>query len=157
MNLVVDIGNTLIKVAVVESDVVLFMQQAEVIGDVDFDLLRESFPSLCRAIVASTAFSTADVAALLREKGFDVLHFLFRSIDIRNGRNANPNARAVLQQFFEIFENQLVADTNIGFVYFSVKRLDVVEKEIGVRKNAIKIIIGHVSCGIDGGVNTVFL
>ncbi len=73
MNLVVDIGNTLIKVAVVESDEVLFMQQAEVIGDVDFDLLRESFPSLCRAIVASTAFSTADVAALLREKGFDVL------------------------------------------------------------------------------------
>jgi type III pantothenate kinase len=73
MNLVVDIGNTLIKVAVVESDEVLFMQQAEVIGDVDFDLLRECFPSLCRAIVASTAFSTADVVALLREKGFDVL------------------------------------------------------------------------------------
>ena len=73
MNLVVDIGNTVIKVAVVESDEVLFMQQAEVIGDVDFDLLRERFPSLCRAIVASTAFSTADVAALLCEKGFDVL------------------------------------------------------------------------------------
>ena len=85
MNLVVDIGNTLIKVAVVESDEVLFMQQAEVVGDVDFDLLREHFPSLCRAIVASTAFSTADVAALLREKGFDVLEMTsFTPVPIGN-------------------------------------------------------------------------
>ena len=73
MNLVVDIGNTLIKVAVVERDEVLFMQQMENIGDVDFDLLRGRFPSLSRAIVASTAFSTADVAVLLRNRGFNVL------------------------------------------------------------------------------------
>ena len=73
MNLVVDIGNTLIKVAVVERDEVVYMQQAESIEEVDLVTLCERFPSLRRAIVASTAFPTADVAVLLREKGFDVL------------------------------------------------------------------------------------
>ena len=73
MNLVVDIGNTLIKVAVVERDEVVYMQQAESIEEVDLVTLCERFPSLRRAIVASTAFPTTDVAVLLREKGFDVL------------------------------------------------------------------------------------
>ena len=73
MNLVVDIGNTLIKVAVVERDEVVYMQQAESIEEVDLVTLCERFPSLRRAIVASTAFPTADVAVVLREKGFDVL------------------------------------------------------------------------------------
>ena len=73
MNLVVDIGNTLIKVAVVERDEVVYMQQAESIEEVDLVTLCERFPSLRRAIVASTAFPTADVAVLLRDKGFDVL------------------------------------------------------------------------------------
>ena len=73
MNLVVDIGNTLIKVAVVERDEVVYMQQAESIEEVDLVTLCERFPSLRRAIVASTAFPTADVAVMLREKGFDVL------------------------------------------------------------------------------------
>ena len=73
MNLVVDIGNTLIKVAVVERDEVVYMQQAESIEGIDFITLYERFPSLRRAIVASTAFPTADVAVLLRDKDFDVL------------------------------------------------------------------------------------
>ena len=73
MNLVVDIGNTLIKVAVVERDEVVYMQQAESIEEVDLVALCERFPSLRRAIEASTAFPTADVAVLLRDKGFDVL------------------------------------------------------------------------------------
>ena len=73
MNLVVDIGNTLIKVAVVELDEVVYMQQAESIEEVDLVALCERFPSLRRAIVASKAFPTADVAVLLRDKGFDVL------------------------------------------------------------------------------------
>ena len=73
MNLVVDIGNTLIKVAVVERDEVVYMQHTESIEGIDFITLYERFPSLRRAIVASTAFPTADVAVLLRDKGFDVL------------------------------------------------------------------------------------
>jgi type III pantothenate kinase len=73
MNLVVDIGNTLIKVAVVERDEVVYMQHTESIKEVDLVTLCERFPSLRRAIVASTAFPTADVAVVLREKGFDVL------------------------------------------------------------------------------------
>ncbi len=73
MNLVVDIGNTLIKVAVVERDEVVYMQHTESIEGIDFVTLYERFPSLRRAIVASTAFPTADVAVMLREKGFDVL------------------------------------------------------------------------------------
>ena len=73
MNLVVDIGNTLIKVAVVEGDEVVFMQHAESIEAVNLSALMLRFPHLKRAIVASTAFPTADVAMLLRHSGFDVL------------------------------------------------------------------------------------
>ena len=73
MNLVVDIGNTLIKVAVVERDEVVYMQHTESIEGIDFITLYERFSSLHRAIVASTAFPTTDVAVLLRDKGFDVL------------------------------------------------------------------------------------
>ena len=71
--MVVDIGNTLVKVAVVERDEVVYMQQVEGPAAIDFVTLKERFPSLHRAIVASTAFSTADVAVLLRENGYDVL------------------------------------------------------------------------------------
>ena len=73
MNLVVDIGNTLIKVAVVERDEVVSMQQVDNVEDVDFAALVERFPAMHRAIVASTAVPTADVAKLLRDKGFEVL------------------------------------------------------------------------------------
>ena len=73
MNLVVDIGNTLIKVAVVERDEVVSMQQVGNVEDVDFAALVERFPAMHRAIVASTAVPTADVAMLLRDRGFEVL------------------------------------------------------------------------------------
>ena len=73
MNLVVDIGNTLIKVAVVERDEVVSMQQVDNVEDVDFAALVERFPAMHRAIVASTAVPTADVAMLLRDRGFEVL------------------------------------------------------------------------------------
>ena len=71
--MVVDIGNTLIKVAVVERDEVVSMQQVDNVEDVDFAALVERFPAMHRAIVASTAVPTADVAMLLRNRGFEVL------------------------------------------------------------------------------------
>ena len=73
MNLVVDIGNTLIKVAVVERDEVVSMQQVDNVEDIDFAALVERFPAMHRAIVASTAVPTSDVAKLLRDRGFEVL------------------------------------------------------------------------------------
>lgn len=73
MNLVVDIGNTLIKVAVVEGAEVLLSQTFASMDDLSVKAVVEQFPSLRRAIVASTGEPTACVAERLRGEGLQVL------------------------------------------------------------------------------------
>ncbi len=73
MNLVVDIGNTLIKVAVVEGADVLLSQAFASADEIRVETLKESFPALAKAIVASTGEPTSKVAELLRDAGLWVL------------------------------------------------------------------------------------
>ena len=95
MNLVVDIGNTLIKAAVVEHDEVLFMQHAEHLSAIDIPALTLRFPQLKRAIVASTSSPTTEVAMLLRHKGFDVLEMTFTTPTPIGNAYASPETLGV--------------------------------------------------------------
>ena len=73
MNLVVDIGNTRIKVAVVEGDEVFFSQAYASSNEALAGEWHTLYPSIERAIVASTGESTEDIALSLRAMGLKVL------------------------------------------------------------------------------------
>ena len=73
MNLIVDIGNSFIKAAVVENDNVLAMNRYASVGEFAQSGVLAQYPLLRRAIVASTGVSTFEVAELLRQWGLDVL------------------------------------------------------------------------------------
>lgn len=73
MNLVVDIGNSLMKVAVVEAGNVLMTQRFGVEEEFDVEALKTSYPALQRAIVASSGVDTSQIASTLRRAGLWVL------------------------------------------------------------------------------------
>lgn len=73
MNLVVDIGNSFIKVAVVEQDEMLTLRRYQSVEEFAASNIVAEFPLLHRAIVASTAMPTEAVAQLLRGWGLWVL------------------------------------------------------------------------------------
>ena len=69
MNLIVDIGNSFIKVAVVEHDEVLELRRYQSLEEFAGSNIVAEFPFLHRAIVASTAMATREVAELLENWG----------------------------------------------------------------------------------------
>ena len=73
MNLIVDIGNTRIKVAVIEGVQTLLSQAFVSVDEMDIRSLREQFPTLTLAIVASTGADTEGVAEILRAEGLRAL------------------------------------------------------------------------------------
>ena len=73
MNLVVDIGNSFIKVAVVEQDDVLIVRRFSSVEELQQSSIMEEFPQLQRAIVASTSITTDGVAEILLGWGLCVL------------------------------------------------------------------------------------
>ena len=73
MNLIVDIGNSMIKMAVVDRGQVLCMERYASVQEVDSSELFDRYQGLKRAIVASTGMPTAEVAAVLSRRGLDVL------------------------------------------------------------------------------------
>jgi type III pantothenate kinase len=73
MNLIVDIGNTFIKAAVVECDKVLDMQRFTSLKDMSAAGFVEAYAPICRAIVASTSEDTSQVAEWLRGLGIETL------------------------------------------------------------------------------------
>lgn len=73
MNLIVDIGNSFIKVAVVEHDEVLELRRYQSLEEFAGSNIVAEFPFLQRAIVASTAMATREVAELLEKWGLWVL------------------------------------------------------------------------------------
>ena len=73
MNLVVDIGNSFIKAAVVERDDVLKVSRFSSVEELQHSRIKEEFPQLQRAIVASTSIPTAGVAEILLGWGLCVL------------------------------------------------------------------------------------
>lgn len=73
MNLVVDIGNSLIKVAVMDGGEPLAVMSYSSVEQMDAQAIVAEYPQLERAIVASTGQSTERVAAQLRSAGLRVL------------------------------------------------------------------------------------
>lgn len=79
MNLVVDIGNSFIKVAVVEQDELLTLRRYQSQQEFEQSNIVAEYPLLRQAIVASTAMPTAQVAAVLRCWGLNVLEMTQRT------------------------------------------------------------------------------
>lgn len=73
MNLVVDIGNSTIKAAVVDRGEVLCVERYGSVQELESSLLFERYEAVTRAIVASTGMATIEVAEVLRRRGLDVL------------------------------------------------------------------------------------
>ncbi len=73
MNLIVDIGNSFIKAAVVEHDEMLALHRFSSVEEFGQSALVGDYPRLRRAIVASTGVRTDEVASLLTEWGLEVL------------------------------------------------------------------------------------
>ena len=73
MNLIVDIGNSFMKVAVVDGSDIVATQRVAVDSEVDVVSLKASYPALQRAIVASSGVPTSQVASALRREGLWVL------------------------------------------------------------------------------------
>ena len=73
MNLVVDIGNSFMKVAVVDSNNIVATQRVAVDSEIDVENLKAAYPALRRSIVASSGVATSQVASALRCAGLEVL------------------------------------------------------------------------------------
>ena len=73
MNLIIDIGNSLLKVAIFDEGRLLEHFSCESLSDAMLQDLQSRYPNVSRAIVASTGFPTVEVADLLRSRGIEVL------------------------------------------------------------------------------------
>ena len=73
VNLIIDIGNSLLKMALMQGDEVIEQHSCNALTEQQIRDAQARYPSLRRAIVASTALSTAEVASLLRRCGVEVL------------------------------------------------------------------------------------
>lgn len=73
MNLVVDIGNSFIKVALVDGGNVISTQRLAIDQGLDVEALKGMYPSLHRVIVASSGVDTSQIASCLRCAGLKVL------------------------------------------------------------------------------------
>ena len=73
MNLVVDIGNSFMKVAVVDGNNIVATQRVAVDSEIDVESLKAAYPALRRSIVASSGVATSQVASALRCAGLKVL------------------------------------------------------------------------------------
>lgn len=73
MNLVVDIGNSRVKAAVVEGDEVLSIRTFESVESADVGSLLAVYPSVRRCIVASTGADAGALIGRLRARGLYVL------------------------------------------------------------------------------------
>lgn len=75
MNLIVDIGNTRVKLAVFDGGRPIDERQVERLLPAMIDELKVHYPALRRAIVSSTRGDTEEVAELLRQRLSEVVSF----------------------------------------------------------------------------------
>ena len=73
MNWIIDIGNSLLKSAVIQGDEVVEQSACQQLDRAMVESMLCRFPAIKRSIVASTARSTVEVADLLRQAGLEVL------------------------------------------------------------------------------------
>ena len=86
MNLTIDIGNTLIKMAVFDGGEIVEKLLAEECDTKLLDGLLARWPAIDRAIIASTGGRTAPLARMLRVRAVKCLEFTPATpVPIRNG------------------------------------------------------------------------
>ncbi len=68
MNLIVDVGNTRIKIAVIDKIEVIHAQECEELTEGLVDELKRCYPQLCKSIVSSTRGEQPGVVSLLERK-----------------------------------------------------------------------------------------
>ena len=73
MNLIIDIGNSFVKVAIMDGDEILWKERYSSPQEFDALAIKGRWPQIARAIVASTAVDTLSAAEALREAGIEVL------------------------------------------------------------------------------------
>ena len=66
MNLIIDTGNTATKIAVMDDNRVIFRQRVEIISVEMVSALLDEYPSIDKAIVASTGEANECVCGILR-------------------------------------------------------------------------------------------
>ena len=86
MNLIIDIGNSFVKVAIMDGDEILWKERYSSPQEFDALAIKGRWPQIARAIVASTAVDTLSAAEALREAGIEVLEMnscrIFEGISI---------------------------------------------------------------------------
>ena len=130
MNLIVDIGNSFIKVAVVEREEVLELRRYQSLEEFAASNIVAEFPLLHQAIVASTAMPTNEVADLLKNWGLWVLEMTpAPPVPIGNG-DLTPETlgvdrlAAAVGAVSQVGENCLIVD------FGSAITIDVVENGV---------------------------
>jgi len=73
MNLIVDIGNSRVKIAVMEDDDVLGLRAFSSLAEADLFGLLDEYPAVGRCIVSSTGIGAGSIAESLRGRGLKVL------------------------------------------------------------------------------------
>ena len=95
MNLTIDIGNTLIKMAVFDGGEIVEKLLAEECDTKLLDGLLARWPAIDRAIIASTGGRTAPLARMLRVRAVKCLEFTPATpVPIRNGFFRTPEKAA---------------------------------------------------------------
>lgn len=85
MNLIIDIGNSFIKAAVMQDGQVLAMERYGSAQELDSSSFFDIYSGISKAIVASTGVPTSEIAQLLRQKGLYVLEMTSQTpVPIRN-------------------------------------------------------------------------
>ena len=86
MNLIVDIGNSRIKVAIMSGGEVVEQYAFTSLQDLALDAILSKYPTVERAIVASTGIDAQCVVRMLREKGLWAMEMTPSTpVPIRNG------------------------------------------------------------------------
>ena len=89
MNLIIDIGNTATKIAVMDSNKVILQERVEALSVERVSALLEEFESIDKAIVASTGKSNECVCGMLRERMSYFVEFTSTTdIPLKNGYEA---------------------------------------------------------------------
>ena len=124
MNLIIDIGNTATKIAVMNESEVVTRQRVELLSEEVICSLLEEYPAINKAIVASTGSKDECVCGLLRSKVSYFLDFTPTSdIPLKNGYKtpetlgADRLAAAVGAQSLYGERNMLIVDFGTAITF----------------------------------------
>lgn len=124
MNLIIDVGNTATKIAVMDNNEILFRQRVERLSVKEVAALLDEHKSIDKAIVASSGTIEGRVCALLRERLTCFVEFTSNTeIPLKNGYKTPETlgsdrlAAAVGAQSLYGADNMLIVDFGTAITY----------------------------------------